>query len=322
MTRALSPPFEDALADLRISGSVLLRDAYQPPWAIDIPGEGDLQKLMGVSREMRVVPFHFVIAGCFGLSHGKRKTIAVGTKDVAICLSGEPHRMHQGGAARSVPLKSVLSGAERPARSRARCGSNETSLLCGVFLIRKSPLNPMLSALPPVLKVATAGNGASPMLARAAEMLSLEVDMGQRDSFTASRLLEVFCAEAIRTQLETSGAQERGWFRALKDPRIAEALGHFHRSPGEPWSVGALAATVALSPSRFAARFRELMGESVMTYVARWRMNVACKLLSTTDAGLDQIADGAGYQNTAAFSRAFKAIVGQSPAKWRATATQ
>lgn len=317
MNSATSLPFQDAIKDLRISGSVLLQEAYAPPWAIDVPSEADLQKLMGIGRDMHVVPFHLVLAGCFDLSHARRRTIAVRTTEVAICPSGEPHRMHRGRATKAVPLARILAGEAKQARSRSRLGPDATSLLCGVFLMRKSPLNPMMSALPHVLKVATAGDGASPMLARAAEMLSLEVEMGQRNSFTASRLLEVFCAEAIRAHLETACVHERGWFKALNDPRIAEALAHFHKSPGEPWSVAALAETVALSPSRFAARFRELTGESVMTYVARWRMNVACKMLRQTDNGLDQIATEAGYQNTAAFSRAFKAFVGQSPARWR-----
>ena len=55
-----------------------------------------------------------------------------------------------------------------------------------------------------------------------------------------------------------------------------------------------------------------------MPYVASWRMNVACRALQESERGLQEIAALVGYQDVAAFSRAFKEIVGESPAKWRA----
>ena len=72
-----------------------------------------------------------------------------------------------------------------------------------------------------------------------------------------------------------------------------------------------------MSPSRFAARFRERTGKSVMSYVANWRMNVACRLLRETDDGIAEISSRIGYADVASFSRAFKALVGQSPSGWR-----
>jgi hypothetical protein len=68
-------------------------------------------------------------------------------------------------------------------------------------------------------------------------------------------------------------------------------------------------------PSRVA--IREATGQSMMAYVSRWRMVVACRLLTATGLGLSDIAVEVGYTDVAAFSRAFKAIVGVSPAKWR-----
>jgi len=92
---------------------------------------------------------------------------------------------------------------------------------------------------------------------------------------------------------------------------------HVHSRPGADWSVEALAARVALSPSRFAARFREAMGEAVMVYVGRWRANVACHLLRETDLPLGEVAARVRYESVPAFSRAFKAQTGLPPAQWR-----
>ena len=59
-----------------------------------------------------------------------------------------------------------------------------------------------------------------------------------------------------------------------------------------------------------------------MSYVARWRMSVACRQLCDTDNSLAAIADGVGYQDLAAFSRAFKELVGESPSSMADAAEQ
>jgi AraC-like DNA-binding protein len=65
-----------------------------------------------------------------------------------------------------------------------------------------------------------------------------------------------------------------------------------------------------------AERFTALVGQPPMQYLTRWRMQLASR--RPRDGGT--IADAAsaiGYDSEAAFSRAFKKAVGQSPAAWR-----
>jgi AraC-like DNA-binding protein len=83
-------------------------------------------------------------------------------------------------------------------------------------------------------------------------------------------------------------------------------------------SVPRLASAAALSPSRFAARFRELMGCSVMQYATDWRMSLACRLLAEAAHRIAEAAHRVGYENLPAFSRSFKARVGVAPGAWRA----
>lgn len=311
----LDTPFSDALNDLRISGSVLLHERYTPPWAIDIPGEDKLRAALGADRDVRIVPFHLVRAGAFDLLHEESDPQRIDTNDVAICPSGASHRMSFGKRAKAVSLADVLAG-------RSPCASSDsadaTELICGVFRLHSAPLNPLLGSLPRVLKVKTAGPDVDPLLDHAVAMLGLEVAKGP-SSFVAARLLEVFFAEAIRAYGRGEGAAKSGWFKAIDDPRIGVALSRLHENPGAAWTVAALADTVAMSPSRFAARFREVTGQSAMSYVSNWRMTVACQRLRNTDDNLERIANAVGYQDLASFSRAFKAIIGQSPARWRAS---
>ncbi|MBL4750149.1 MAG: AraC family transcriptional regulator [Amylibacter sp.] len=310
-------PFNDALEDLRISGSVLLHETYTPPWRIDIPEEAELQHLLGVSKDVRVLPFHLVRNGAFDLRYEGHKSMHIAKDELVICPSGEAHRMSFGKAVQPVSFAQILEEQSPLPLRPLKEMSGGTELVCGVFQLRSVPLNPLLAALPLVLKVKTVGGNANPMLVHATQMLAMELSNDRRGSFTVSRLLEVFCAEAIRSYRQNSGAQDPGWFKALDDPKIAKALTHVHRHPGEAWTVASLAEKCAMSGSRFAARFRDTTGQSVMSYVARWRMSVACRLLRDTDNNLAAIADEVGYQDLAAFSRAFKELVGESPAKWR-----
>jgi AraC-like DNA-binding protein len=75
-----------------------------------------------------------------------------------------------------------------------------------------------------------------------------------------------------------------------------------------------------MSRSAFAARFTELVGEPVMSYVARWRMQVAVAALNEEGATVGQLAHGLGYRSEAAFSRAFKRVIGISPGAIRSSA--
>lgn len=305
--------YNDALEDLRISGNVLMHERYASPWAIEIPPEPALRQALGVGSNVRVIPFHLVRSGAFDLSYDGNALHRIETREVAICVSGAAHRMSFGKARTATPLDEVLKGKY----PRAVNGEG-TEMLCGVFLLRRTPLNPLLSALPPLLRIRTEGDGASASLRYAVDMLTMEVQAHSRNSFTASRLLEVFCAQAIEEYRRGEGAGQTGWFRALGDATIGGALSHFHRRPGASWTVTALADTTSISPSRFAARFRETMGQSVMSYVSDWRMNIACRLLREGEPSLARVASQIGYEDVAAFSRAFKASVGVSPANWRA----
>jgi len=309
----LDKPFNDALDDLRICGSVLLHERYAPPWAIDIPDEHSLRTMLVAAPDVRIVPFHLVRQGGFDLHYQGCRPQRIGRDEVAICPSGAPHRMSSRKGAVPIALADVL--AKRKTLS-GPCDADATELICGVVQLKSSPLNPLLSALPRVLKVKTTGPEVNPILDHAVVMLGIEVTKAP-NSFVASRILEVFFAEAIRTYGHSKGAAVSGWFKALDDPKICHALSRLHERPGESWTVAGLANTVPMSPSRFAARFREVTGQSVMAYVSAWRMTVACQKLRETDGYLAEIATAVGYQDTAAFSRAFKALVGQSPTMWR-----
>jgi len=66
----------------------------------------------------------------------------------------------------------------------------------------------------------------------------------------------------------------------------------------------------------FAERFTEMVGNPPTQYFALWRMQLAASLLSD-GAGVAAVAESVGYEPEAAFSRAFKKLVGEAPGTWR-----
>ncbi|MET0485184.1 MAG: AraC family transcriptional regulator, partial [Candidatus Rokuibacteriota bacterium] len=107
------------------------------------------------------------------------------------------------------------------------------------------------------------------------------------------------------------------WLGALQDRHIGRALTLIHREPARPWTVASLARELAMSRSAFAARFTDLVGEPVMQYVSRWRMQVALGALRDEGATVGELAYRLGYRSEAAFARAFKRIIGVPPGSVR-----
>mgnify|MGYP003704716441 CR=1 FL=1 len=123
--------------------------------------------------------------------------------------------------------------------------------------------------------------------------------------------------QAIRAHVAQSGAEAKGWLRALSDPQIGRALALIHERPGDPWTVESLAEAVAMSRSAFAARFSELVEEPPLTYLTRWRMQRASRLLRAGGDTVAAVAAKVGYDAEAAFSKAFKRWMGLAPGAFR-----
>ncbi|HET7293549.1 MAG TPA: helix-turn-helix transcriptional regulator [Vicinamibacteria bacterium] len=93
-----------------------------------------------------------------------------------------------------------------------------------------------------------------------------------------------------------------------------------HRTPERDWTNASLAEAVGMSRSRFAARFRGLVGEPPLAYLSRWRLETAAGLLQDGALGLAEIAARVGYESEAAFSKAFRRRFGTPPGAYRRSA--
>ena len=123
--------------------------------------------------------------------------------------------------------------------------------------------------------------------------------------------------DAARRYLEALPPDASGWLAALRDRHVGKAVGLMHERPADPWTIDELGRQVGLSRSALHDRFVTLVGQSPMQYLTNWRMQRGASLLRDGVATVATIAQEVGYDSEAAFSRAFKRLVGQPPASWR-----
>lgn len=99
--------------------------------------------------------------------------------------------------------------------------------------------------------------------------------------------------------------------------RIHVARDYIHANMGEPFSLDLIASTAALSKYHFLRAFREILGETPLSYLQRIRVEKAKGLLSTTNLSVTEIANAVGYVSLPSFSSLFRAHTRLSPSAFR-----
>jgi AraC-like DNA-binding protein len=206
-------------------------------------------------------------------------------------------------------------------------GPDRARLVCGFLGCDDRPFNPLLAALPPVIHLRAAGPDTRMGWLAVLHDVAAAESGGARSGGARpggenvlARLAELMFVEAIRRHLETLPPAQTGWLSGLRDPVVGQALGALHAQPSAPWTVESLARAAGASRSVLAERFAEMVGQPPMQYLALWRMQLAARLLADGGA-VAEVARAVGYESEAAFSRAFKKLVGQAPGTWRRART-
>jgi AraC-like DNA-binding protein len=304
-------PLSDVLRAVRLDGAFFYAVEASEPWSVKAVAAKDLTPRVLPGAE-HLISYHILTAGhCYGGLMGEAP-VALEPGDVIVFPHGDAHVMSSDPKLESVP---AVPGRYPETVTIGEGGEVAATFVCGFLGCDRRPFNPLLSTLPRRLHVPGLGNGWHQSFARQVVEESRAQRAGADSVLT--RLAELMFVEVLRRYIETLPPGQRGWLAGLRDEFVGRGLGLLHADPARPWTIDELAGGVAMSRSAFADRFTAIVGQPPMQYLAQWRMQLAAGRLATGTAKVAAIAEEVGYESEAAFSRAFKRLMGVSPAAWR-----
>jgi AraC-like DNA-binding protein len=195
-------------------------------------------------------------------------------------------------------------------------GGAPTTIVCGSLSFDHASLKPITQLLPRFILM-KADQARTFALHNTVQALASEMaEQAPGSQVVATRLAEVLVIQLLRAHIASEPGRNGGWLRAVFDPQMGNALSALHDRVNAPWTVESLAAAAGMSRSAFAARFKELLGQTPLEYVTEWRMQKAMQLLEQRDKKLIDVARLVGYESDAAFSKAFKRVVGANTGEY------
>ena len=261
---------------------------------------------------------------CWLEVEGEASPIQLGGGDFVLLPKGSSHAIRDAPSTPALPVEQELGSCDR-ARAEAPGGivrygggGAATTLVAGYFSTDNGGRNLLFDSLPRVVHVKGDAGTTVRWLEANLQFVASEMASGEPGFETiVSRLADILVVQAVRAHLARDGGGCKGWLKALIDPQIGRALSLIHEKPEDDWTVESLASKVGMSRSAFAARFAQLVQEPPLTYLTRWRMQKASRLLETSPAGVAEVAKRVGYDAEAAFSKAFKRWIGVAPGAYR-----
>lgn len=297
-------PLGESLHFLNMNGVFYTRSEFTAPWGLALPPFPDC------------LMFHVVTSGQCLLAVDGSEPLLLQPGGLALVPHGEGHRLLSAPGVYAANLFDLPREpiSERYEILRHGAGGAATTMICGTVRFDHPAAHQLVQMLPKVLRVEAWQSPQMEWIQSTLRLMATESrELRPGGETVITRLADILVIQTIRTWMAEDPSAQTGWLGALQDKQIGQAILLVQRDPARGWSVASLAEAVAMSRSAFAARFKDLVGESPMQYVTRWRMHTALNRLKEENVTVAELAERLGYQSEAAFSRAFKRFIGLSP---------
>jgi AraC-like DNA-binding protein len=313
----------DVLLAVRLTGAVYFDIDARAPFVLESPPTDVIAAKVAAQAE-HLIAFHVLTHGScwFETVDDPEPAQMLRAGEMMIVSSGEAHLL---ASAQGLCGQPDLSRYYRPLTEalpfvidiNGDSNADRCRIVCGYFACDRRPFNPLLESLPRMVHspVSSRSWGWMTRLLDAAIEASDGHNAGQEAML--AKLSELMFVEALRSHIDELPADTHNWAAGIRDPDVGSALRLIHGRFAEPWTLELLAHEVAMSRSSFADRFTTYVGVPPMTYLARWRLQLAARLLQSGSLSVAQAANAVGYQSESAFNRAFKRDVGEAPGAWR-----
>jgi AraC-like DNA-binding protein len=304
---------------VHMSSAIFYYAECTAPWGFAVPSLRQVAHMLAPGVE-RLVPYHLVTEGRALVTFEDGTELELEAGDVVIIPLGEAHTVSNGRPTELVDsgksLGKFLSGD-----LRTMCmggGGERTRFICGYFGCERHADRLFLAGLPHMIKINARADATGKWLEDSIRYLVAEADRSRPgQSILLSRMAEALFVETLRRYMERLPSEHIGWLAGARDPIVGSALALLHQQPSASWTVDELATKVGASRSVLTERFARFIGEPPLTYLARWRLQLAARLLTQGAKPIAQIAFDVGYESQAAFNRAFKREFGVAPGRYR-----
>lgn len=279
------------VSGLELDATVFHVGQYCGPWRASTAG-----------REQ--ASFHLVLRGQSYLHLDGQAPIALGERegvfllrDIPHCLTPEPDAGPAFKPCDMQPMAPVVTGA---------CG-----LACGFFQFR-GLLGELFRGAFPDYVLIRADSAALKAVAPLFDLILAEAERSDgAPSPLIERLTELLFFYVIR-EVARRDDVAAGLLAVARRPEFAPLLDDLLREPGKPWSIEDMARVARMSRASFCRHFVEASGQPPAQFLLQVRMKIAARRLQSGDSVL-RAAEHVGYYSQAAFTRAFKKVIGEQP---------
>ncbi len=130
------------------------------------------------------------------------------------------------------------------------------------------------------------------------------------DVFMIKSCLYALCSEYLR-QIPTVCGSDR------QQVLMGDIVEYIEENYKKNISLRSLAESLGYEYCYFSRFFNKIFAMSFSDYLATYRFNQACAMLTETDASITQVAYESGFQSIRSFNHIFKKLSGMSPYEYR-----
>lgn len=321
----------DLLRSVRLRGAVFFYLSFRGQWSAEASPAKEIAGAVMPGCE-HVMEYHMIAKGNGWAAVSELAPVRLAAGDIVMFPQGDRHVLSSAPDVKPVPVSAEWVYARRNdpkpllvafhqgvvvvEGTRLPIEDADAIVVCGFLGCDLRPFNPLIAALPRMLHLpASLAGGWLTHVIDQAVVESNEKRPG--GDAVLERLSEMMFVDAARRYLDSLPEDATGWLAGLRDRFVGKALALMHERPDQAWGVDELAREVGLSRSALHERFVQYLGQPPMQYLASWRIQLGARLLRESNRNVATIALDVGYDSEAAFSRAFKRIVGTPPATWR-----
>ncbi len=316
-------PFSEILSEVKLKGALFFNAEFSAPWGFCSPPSQSLAPVLAPGAPHLVI-YHFVVEGSALVRLDGQPPVTMRPGDIVVFPHGDPHQLCSSESAKLMDCRETVSLLTQKVAARDLTlmqmggGGHVTRFVCGFMACDPLLCRPVLAGLPPMLVVNVRTDRSGHWLENTILHLVDEASSGAAGSEAMlAKLSEALFFDTLRRHIAGMPEQQSGWLAGARDPIVGKSLAILHHRVDHPWTIAELAREVGLGRSALVERFTRYLSEPPMTYLSRWRLQLAARALTATPRGVAEIASDVGYESEAAFNRAFKRHFGLPPARYR-----